>query len=334
MEPRENSALSGQHKPTVVFRNEPKMSEHKVDQPFNKMKLELIPYIEQYVTEHDLFKNEDEVGIEFAHKGVSSLITIIDTPTNKLVLKIPRSKELSAGEGLFFTVWEKAGVSVPHVLETGEIHGLPYTLMNFVDAPTIDVAYSQEERLDKRMFVEMGQTLRLMHSVSAEGYGSVVNGRPEFETVEEWLESDDMKRRLDYSLEHNLLEGLGDMLEKSLEIIKRNAKTNVSTYCHADFGPANMFATNPITIFDSNPKFNSGYYDLGRIQFGQIAAGNTTEAFNQLRSGYFADTECDDKLLMAFTFLAFCMKAWYWHQAGKVDQLETARQYFIAASRN
>ncbi len=275
MSSSEKSVLGEPNGPTVVFRNQPKMSEHEVDEKFNKMKIEFIPYIEQYVTEHNLFKNESEVGIEFAHKGVSSIIAIIDTPTNKFVLKIPRSKELSAGEALFFAVWEKAGVSVPHVLETGVMHDLPYTLIEFIDAPTLDVAYSQEERLDKKMFVEMGQTLRLMHSVRADGYGSVVDGKPEFETVEEWLAGDDMKKRFDYIHEHNLLEGLGDVLERSLEVIKRNAETSGSTYCHADYGSANMFATNPITIFDSNPKFNSGYYDLGRIQFEQIANNNT-----------------------------------------------------------
>jgi hypothetical protein len=329
MQSPEKFERNEQHKPTVVFRNEPKLSEHEVDQHFNELKIEFTPYIEQFVSEHDLFKQEDQIGIEFAHKGISSIIAIIDTPTNKWVLKIPRTKELSVGEAQFFAVWEQAGVSVPHILETGEIHGLPYTLMDFVDAPTIDVAFNQDERLDKKMYLEMGQTLRLMHSVSASGYGSVVDGEPEFEAAEDWLAGDDMKKRFDYIHTHNLLEGLEDIFERSLEIIKRNAGTNSSTYCHADFGPANMFATNPITIFDSNPKFNSGYYDLGRIKFGQIAANNTSEVFEQLLSGYFLDEKCDDELLMAYTFLAFCMKAWYWHQTGRVEKLETVRQYFI-----
>lgn len=325
----EKPELSEQHKPMVVFRNEPRISEHEVDQPFNEMKKEFIPYIKEFVTGHNLFKNEDEVGITFAHKGVSSIITIIDTASNKWVLKIPRSKELSAGEGQFFTVWEQAGVSVPHVLETGEMHGLPYTLMDFVDAPTIDTAYSQEELLDKKMFAEMGQILRVMHSVNADGYGSVVDEKPEFKTVEEWFASKDMRMRFDYIEEHGLLKGFEGILQKSIQAIKDYAKTHQSTYCHADFGTANMFATHPITIFDSNPKFNSGYYDLGRIKFGQIAAKNTPEVFEQILSGYFESEECNDEILMAYTFLAFCMKAWYWHQTGKVEQLETAKQYFI-----
>jgi tRNA A-37 threonylcarbamoyl transferase component Bud32 len=315
--------------PNIIFHNEPKLSEHGVDQKFNAMKVEFVPYIQKFVAEHGLFKNEAAIGIEFAHKGISSIIAIIDTPTNKYVLKIPRSRDLSAGEGQFFQAWERVGVAVPHVLETGEIHGMPFTLMDFIDAPTVDVASTQEERLDKKMYEEMGQTLRLMHSVSAEGYGSVVEGKPEFETVEEWLAGDDMKMRFDYIKEHGLLTGLEDVLEKSVDTIKKHAQGHDSTYCHADFGVANMFATSPITIFDSNPKFNSGYYDLGRIQFGQIAIANTSEVFEQMRSGYFEDAECADEVLAAYTFLAFCMKAWYWHQSGKVELLERARQYFF-----
>lgn len=320
--------------PNIIFHNEPKQSEHQVDHSFNEMKVEFVPHIQEFISEHPLFRDKKEIGVEFAHKGVSSIIAIIDSSSSsdKWVLKIHRSKEHPAGEGLFFTVWEEAGVSVPHILETGEINGLPYTLMNFVDAPTLDTAYSREELLDKEAFIEMGKILRRMHSVDADGYGSVVDEKPEFKTVEDWLEGEDIKKRFDYIREHGLLNGLEDTLQKSIEVIKRHGKNNRSTYCHTDFVPANMFATNPITIFDSIPKFNSGYYDLGRIKFEQIAYNNTTEIFEQLLKGYFVEKECDNEMLMAYTFLAFCMKARYWHQTRRADRLETVRQYFIEAT--
>jgi hypothetical protein len=319
-------------KPNVILRNEPEFSEHEVDDDLNKMRTEFVSYIQDFVTGHDLFKNEAEVGIEFAHKGVSSIVAIIDSSSEKWVLKIHRSKKHQAGEDLFFTAWEEAGVSVPHILESGEINDLPYTLMNFVDAPTLDTAYSREELLDNEAFIEMGKILRLMHSVDADGYGSVVDEKPEFITVEDWLESEDMKKRFDYIRKHGLLTGLEDTLQRSIEIIKRHGNNNRSTYCHTDFLPANMFATNPITIFDSIPKFNSGYYDLGRIKFEQIADNNAPEIFEQLLKGYFVEKECDEEVLMAYTFLAFCMKARYWHQTGRVDRLEKVRQYFIGAT--
>ena len=254
-------------KPSVVLRNEPKLSEHEIDDDLNRMRAEFIPHIQYFVTEHDIFKNEAEVGIEFAHKGVSSVIAIIDTPADKWVLKIPRNKAHTVGESEFFDVWEKAGVTVPEIVETGELHGSPYALMEYIDAPTLDTCYSHEELIERCIFAEMGKALRLMHAEPAAGYGFVVDGEPEFETVEEWLAGDDIKRRLNYIDEHNLLERIEGELDKTLEVIKQHAANSDSTYCHDDFGTANIFATDPITIFDPQPKFNSVYYDLGKMNF-------------------------------------------------------------------
>lgn len=97
-------------KPSVVLRNEPKLSEHDIDDDLNKMRTEFIPHIQDFVAEHDLFKNEAEVGIEFAHTGVSSVIAIIDTPAGKWVLKRPRNKRHTVGEGEFFTCGRKLGL--------------------------------------------------------------------------------------------------------------------------------------------------------------------------------------------------------------------------------
>jgi|GEM_PF-791204 len=322
------SIHSEKKKPNVILRNEPKVSEYEAQRQFNEMRMEFVPYIKQFVSEHDLFRNEDEVGIEFAHKGVSSIVAIIDTPTNKWVLKIPLSKTLSAGEGQFLRVWEEAGVAVPHVVEAGKLNGFPYTLMKFVDAPTLDSQYSKEELLAKGLYAEMGKALRLMHSEKVDGYGSVVDGKPEFETVEDWLEGYDMKIRFDYIDEHNLIAGLEAVLSKSLDIIRQHFGDAGSTYCHGDFGPGNIFATEPITVFDPNPKFNNGYYDLGLAKFVNIAYGNSEEPLKQLLGGYFGEETYDNEVLNAYTFLAFCMKCPYWHKTGREKELQTAKNYF------
>lgn len=320
--------LHVENSPNVVFRNEPKVSEHEIDRGFNEMRVEFVPYIKKFVEEHILFKNEDEVGIEFAHRGVSSVVAIIDTPTQKVVLKIPRSKTFSAGEGQFLKVWEAAGVMVPHVIETGEIHGSPYTLMQFIDAPTLDSKYSNEELMAKGLYAEMGKMLRLMHSTKVGGYGFVVNGNPEFEAVEDWLEGNDMKTRFDYIEKNNLLTGSEDVRAKALDIIKQYSKTAGSTYCHDDFGPPNIFATDPITVFDTSPKFNNGYYDLGRIKLADIAYGGSGESSKQLLEGYCGEEECNNEVLNAYTFLALCMKAPYWHKTARGKELEIAKNYF------
>jgi tRNA A-37 threonylcarbamoyl transferase component Bud32 len=328
MDSNEKPIRSESSKPNVILRNEPKLSEREGDNDLNKMRTEFVPYIQDFVTEHDLFKNETEVGIEFAHKGISSVIAIIDTPAGKWVLKIPRNKTHTVGEAQFFQVWKNAGVTVPHIIETGELNSSPYTLMEYIDAPTLDTCYSHEELLTKGIFVEMGKVLRLMHSESADGYGFVVDGKPEFETVEEWLEGDDLKNRFDYINEHNLLEGIEDELDKVLEAIKQHSKNSDSTYCHDDFGTANIFATDPITIFDAQPRFNSGYYDLGKIKFLKVALGGSDESLTQLLEGYFGDDDCDDDTLNAYTFLFFVYKCPYWKKTGRDKELEIVKNYF------
>lgn len=290
-----------QHKPKVILRNEPKLFEFEIDNDLNKMRTEFVPYIQDFVTEHDLFKDEEEVGIEFAHKGISSVIAIIDTPADKWVLKIPRNKTHTVGEGQFLQVWEKAGITVPHIIETGELKGFPYTLMEYIDAPTLDTEYTTAELTSNGVFTEMGRILRLMHSETVTGYGRVVDGRPEFETVEEWLAGDDMKKRFDYIDEHNLLEGVEDELVKALEVIAQNAQTEESTYCHDD---------------------------LGKITFYGIALKGSEKSLQQLLDGYFGEDSCDNQVLNAYTFLTFCMKCRYWHQSGREEQLEIAKNYF------
>lgn len=324
----DNTVTSEGNKPDIILRNQPKLSEHEVDSDLNKMRSEFVPDIQDFIANHDLFKSEDEVGIEFAHKGVSSVIAIIDTPTNKLVLKIPRSKTFSAGEGQFLKVWEEAGVTVPHVIETGELNNYPYTLMQFINAPTLDTYYSYEELLAKGTFTKMGEMLRLMHSKPATGYGFVVDGKPEFETVEEWLAGDDMKNRFDYIDKHNILAGIEDVLTKALDVIIEHSKTSSSTYCHDDFGQANIFATDPITVFDANPRFNSGYYDLGKIKFFNIAFGGSKVALKQLLDGYFDDETHDDRVLNAYTFISFVYKCPYWQKTGRQKELQKVKEYF------
>ncbi|MFM2423649.1 MAG: hypothetical protein RLZZ70_34, partial [Candidatus Parcubacteria bacterium] len=323
----ENNRNTENVRPNVILRNEPKLSEHEVDRDLNEMRTSFVPHIQHFIANQDLFKDEEEVGIEFAHKGVGSVIAIIDTPTNKWVLKIPRSKRFSAGEGLFLQAWARAGVTIPQVIDTGELNGSPYTLMQFIDAPTLDVRYSYEELIANGMFTEMGKVLRLMHSEPVSGYGFVVDGKPEFKTVEEWLAGSDMKNRFDYVADLQILEGIEDELTKALDVITEHSKTSSSSYCHDDFGQSNIFATYPITVFDPNPRFNSGYYDLGKIKFFNIAFNGSKTALDQLLNGYFDKETCNDRVLNAYTLLSFVYKCPYWKKTKREKELERVKEY-------
>ena len=111
----------------ITFLNEPKLSPHDVDQKFNERRISLVHDIKDYISTSTLFKNK-QTSITFVEKGVSSLVSIIETDGKKMVLKIPLSLTNSFGEAQFLKVWEQAGVRVPHVIDEGFIGGILSTV--------------------------------------------------------------------------------------------------------------------------------------------------------------------------------------------------------------
>jgi fructosamine-3-kinase len=309
----------------VTFTNEPKLSEHEVDRAFNERRVALAKALGPFIATHSIFKDKD-VAAEFAHKGISSLISIIDAEGEKFVLKIPLSTDYAAGEALFLKVWEQAGVKVPHIFDEGSIDGHPYIIMEYVDAPLLVNAHSHEELVEKGLYKEMGRTLRLMHTPKAEGYGKVVHNKAEFASFKEWLVSPDMERRVEYVQRYNLLaEKEHGALSDARDILLTHVeKSGTSSYCHDDFGSSNIFATDPLTVFDPNPRFNNGYIDLGRSYVNTIAAGKFPTG---LKEGYFEGELCNEKTLHASIFLNMLTKLPYKHKTNRTDLIENMQTY-------
>lgn len=134
----------------VTFLNKPKLSEHEVDQDFNERRGKLIPLMEEFLIKHPLFVDKD-ISVTFLHAGVSSLVSVIETSEQKLVLKIPFSRLNSRLEGAFVGM-ENVGVKVPHVLEEGEIGEHFYVLMEYIDSETISSKYTGKESLEKNVY--------------------------------------------------------------------------------------------------------------------------------------------------------------------------------------
>ncbi len=315
--------------PKITCTNEPKLSDQEADKEFNERRLSLVPHAKEFISNHKLFRHEN-VNITFATLGISSLISIIAVRSEKLVLKIPLSKDYSPGESQFLNAWENAGVSVPHVIETGDIDHQEYTLMKYVDAPVLSEKYSKKELLEKGIYSEMGKTLRQMHTPVAEGYGDVIDGHAEFSTFKEWIDSEDMQHRVAYVLEHELLGEQHGTFEEIREVLIQHVQTHPeSSYCHDDFGTANIFATEPITVFDPNPRFNNGYIDLGRSLMIHIANGGTDESKAQWFKGYFGETPYDEKVVHAAIALATYMKFVYWHKviSKRTEMIDRAQTY-------
>ena len=317
----------------VSFVNEPKLSEHEVDKKFNERRVALLPLVKDYIRNHSRFQNQD-VRVTFAHLGVSSLISIIEMPTEKLVLKIPLSLTYAEGESHFLQVWEAAGVKVPHIYESGRLGDHSYALMEFINAPLLSDAYTGGELIKKGKYKEMGQTLNLMHTPRIHGYGRSIEGKPEFDSFTEWAHSSDMQKRAKYIEEHNLWSSQYGTLNQAITILSEYiSHDGESSYCHDDFTTKNIFATEPMTIFDSNPRFNNRYIDIGRSLINYL---DKEEIIEQFLGGYFQDEACDRKVLHASILVSIYIKLPYAHQTksdkriqGFVDYLSKNKHLLV-----
>lgn len=313
--------------PKIIFKNEPKLSENEADNKYNERRIALIPQVEKFISSHERFKGK-ETSVTFAHKGVSSLISIIETPDEKLVLKVHLSILRSMDEGQFLNVWEQAGVKVPHVIEEGMLNEHAYVLMEYIDAPILGEKNNRDELIEKGLRSQMGATLHAMHEPKAEGYGRIIDGKIEFLNFKDWLMSEDMQKRFQFSKDNGLLGEEHGSLSKACEILLEYIEdSKKSSYCHFDYGDKNIFATDPITVFDPNPQLNNGYIDLARSVVNSISHDGKLP--QQMIDGYFSGSKCNEKVLQAAILINSYMKFFYWYKINKIKNIKNVQEYLI-----
>lgn len=314
----------------ITFLNEPKLSKHEVDQDFNERREKLVPLMKDFLMQHPLFFGKN-VSVTFLHAGVSSLVSIIETAEQKLILKIPLSSLNSRLEGVFLKAWESVGVKVPHILEEGQIGEHFYVLMEYIDSDTVSSKYTADELLQKNMYEDLGKLLRKMHEVKTEGYSNIVNKKsePEYSTIASWLAGDSsMQKQVEYVKEHHLLH---DKKHGSIDDVFKILISNIgdskeSVYCHNDFGPGNIFATEPFTVFDPWPCFHHPFMDVTRSLIVS-SKEDLSEISKQFLNGYFGDEQYDKKLFHAFLILNITVKLPYMHKTNRTEKIEGLQKY-------
>lgn len=316
-------------KGSVVFLNEPKITEHEADREFNEKRKALISEVETFILRHHLFAGKS-VEVTFSHSGISSLVCILDTKDEKFVLKIPLKIGYSRNEGAFLKAWESVGVSVPHVIEEGSMGEHSYTLMAFIDSLTLSKTYSVDELIEKKLYIEMGATLCKMHSAVAEGYGDLVDGKAEYPGIEDWLQDSELQEKLDYAREHKLLE---DEIHGSFEqaravLYSKIGSSASSVYAHSDFHIGNVFATTPLTVFDPIPFLNHPYMDLARSIVLAVKMG-LMPVSEQMIQGYFNGESHDRQLLQAALIINAYQKIRYWHKVGRTEDVQKLQEYLV-----
>lgn len=311
----------------VIFKNQPKLSEDEVDKKRNELRLALVPHIVQFVTTDEIFKG-NEVTLEFSEQGISSLVCFIEAGSEKFVLKIPLNATVPAGsEALFLKTWEAAGISTPHIFKEGMFGTASYLLMQYIDAPTVAESLKNNENKDE-VYFEAGKIFRVMHKPEATGFGRVVDGKGEYNSFEEWVNSADMEKREKYLKEHNLLSDEYGLLSQAKDIlIKFVGEQTKSSYLHFDYSTGHLFATMPPTVFDPEPMFNHRYIDLGRTLVNYISQSGTYP--QKLLDGYSEKEEIDEKVLHAAIFINIMYKLPYQHQKGIMKVIEHFNNYLL-----
>lgn len=308
--------------PTITFLNQPRMFEFEAQASFNKRRLSLVPFVEDYLLNHDKFTNKP-VKVFFSQEGQSSLVCIVETPEEKVVFKVALNNTPSFGEALFLKTWEQVGVKVPRVFEEGFLDGQPYTLMEYIDVPTLNESYTHQEMIDKGLYAEMGRTLKLMHTAKGVGFGRVIDGRGEFDSFAGWLDSKDIKNKLNVVKENKLLEDF-ESIDRAFDLLKNFVGNQTeSSCCHFDFA-GNIFATSPITVFDPNPRFNHGYLDIGQTFVSYISRRRFPEGFVE---AYFENEQCNTQALQASVLLNAVIKIPYQFKKGQHDVIKNIQEY-------
>ncbi len=313
--------------PEIAFLNEPKMSDHEVDKNRNERRTELMSPLKNFLANHERFQGK-KVSVAFSLSGVSSLIAFLETPEEKLVIKIPLRDDLPEGESKFLQEWEKVGVRVPHIIEEGVIGKRPYTIMEYIDGETLSTKYSDKELLERGAFTDMGKILRTMHLPEVEGFGHILDSKPEYSDFKSWLQNSMSKKR-SYTKEHKLLfENEHGSLDTATKILLEYGETcKKSAYCHYDYGSYNIFASKPLTVFD-DPMLNLPYIDLGRSIVIGPAGNGIPEAVNQFTEGYAYQSEpIDRKILQASMLVNSVQKFPYWNKTKKQKRIKNVQEY-------
>jgi hypothetical protein len=311
----------------INFTNEPKYSEHKVDEAFNERRKILVPQIKELISTHPLFLNK-KVDVTFMHNGVSSLVCRLDTHEDKKILKIPLSILNPRLEGKFLKAWADAGVKTPYIFEEGSIGKHSYIIMENIEAKTLRETYDSKELIEKNIYKNLGETLRKMHKPRTIGYSDASNikSEPVYNNISDWLENDSRNvEKFKYVSDHKLLDPeKSGSLEQAIKILKlKIGDNNETTYCHDDFGVGNIFATDPITVFDPHACFNHPYMDLAR----SIILSGAESVEKQYTEGYFKNEKYDRKLLQAFLILSTALKLPYVHKKNDFERVKRMQEY-------
>lgn len=310
---------------TITRVNEPKQSLFETDRWINRRRRSLVGSLERFVLESPSFRSR-HLTLKFAGSGNSSLVCFIDGDADAYVLKL-HLRGTCVAETHFLKAWKGVRVSVPEVVDHGNMGDTSYILMNRVCAPLLSTALRRGATMPRPYF-EMGRTMRVMHSVQTNGYGAFVSGHGEYTTMKEWLYSDPIQMRIDAAFTNNLLGLSQDDLDQAFdELIHYSDRQKATSYCHYDFSPGNVLATQPLTVVDPFPLVNVGLLDLGRTVHLMAAKMVAPGGIDEFIRGYFGDESVDIRVIRAAVIVSAYTKCYYWLYRNKMSLIKNTMDF-------
>jgi hypothetical protein len=316
--------------PQAVFRNEPRRNTWA-----DEREIELVnatpAAISNFISASPLFKDRN-VAVDYFQTGISSVACLLTSDTDKWVLKMPLSPDEKSEEGHFLKTWESIGIRVPHVIDEGESLGRSYTLMDYIEAPPLIETMNGEEMIRQELFGQMGDLLRRMHAIPAEGYGRFRNGRGAQSSFSEWLSSSYQQERIRYVKENGLLnEQEHGSVDQAMDVLRNFIGGGSSVYCHYDFSSSHVFATTPLTVFDPEPAANHPVIDLARsvtLIPGAEKPLDMRAAAEQLIEGYeHTGSPIDRVVLHSAIVLQAYLKFRFWDKSGRQTKMKDIAGY-------
>lgn len=215
---------------------------------------------------------EDLITLSITSRGAASLVFLFEHQSVKAIVKIFVG-QAAVNEKRFLETWAAKGASVPNIIATGEIAegiltGRAFIVYDFIDAKTLNHAYTPQELLSNNILRSMGGTLSSLHTATytGEGFGPLFeDGSVRFTDFADWLDKTQLpiESLAELQAEYAFNDDEIDQYKKARRSLKTYAKKQPPVvYCHMDYKLEHIFDTLPLTIIDPSCHFNYAVTDV------------------------------------------------------------------------
>lgn len=266
--------------------------------------------------------------IKVFNNGETSVVCLITGEGIEFVTKMSRSSVAIEAEECFLKSWLELGVKVPEILKLHKANEvLPVSILSleYVKSELLSEKYSDNERLKNGLAREMGRILAKMHKAKGVGFGYPSSGNPKRGQNDSFLKS------IDESLLGNRLYWLLDMKVVDKEFLKTVDQSALllnsdfenglkPSLVHNDFLPYNIFATNPITVYDPNPRITHPALCLALTLLKTEINNSNQEESLEILSGYRDIADISDDILKAAFIVRGLALLYTWVKKGKTEK--------------